>query len=946
MTSRSHRFLVGCLACLMALPSHGASMPPSERPKQLAAAAGPSALQPAEWMKAPESQPLLGQASGTRLLALPRLSEAQIRDLVSDILQELELSSGYRALTEAGPQHPSLPPRATHLATVVRSAAGQTRMIRFASLVSARRGPQLVVQGIVLGAPGTPNPDAAPDELDKTITKVMEDMLRVHTRIRLRNLQPQVIHLSYIDAEGALAALRAMGYSTLLEDGSLPDEDAYKGRDVPLLRDGPFGEDPPTTKKAPPEPPAAKSAKQKNDDNDADIPKIGAISFSLDDPEDPPGKSAAAKAAAKVKHPPTSIDYDRLPLIYKMPTPDAASIGLVGTDATDKPAHALGVSMVPSAASALALTVASSTSQLLVLTDPNNPAQFLALKKVLEEMIDKPARQVFVEGLVLEVSRRAFDELGIQWQQSGLGGGGTSVSIGTLVQQQVGIGQSALQIVRDTAALDPRQLITRINALVDSNKAEILSRPSVLTLDNRQATIRVGTDIPIATSKDASSGAAGGRVAFSFEYLPTGILLNIRPRIDQKGREISMVIDATVSSTVPGGDLRVVDPVTGITLASAPSISSRRVQTYARISNNTPLIIGGLVSRDQTKQESKVPGLGDIPVLGKLFGYESKGDERREVIIVLTPSIVTEEFRATKPQLPKDDDRFDLADMTLFREAYRIRAEDLIDSQYIRFNKRLLTYRAIANQVMQRNSAFERSETFSRFLGTRIPGEFIFVSGMMSRMLTRLKASDNVNIDKLMFFEGTKGASFARESVGGMMRRLGDGTVDGFFDKNQGKALLLRFTFARASAEPGQWATEPLAEVSLVDCPDRATWRKLLWDENQPGMGVQKHYTIVIHDRSDLVRLKNAIALKNTILNNGNERGTVFDNFLPGRMLAMQQVSPDWERTLEGTVARYFFYGELFYPAFADEMERAIAELDKALRLPEMARHLDGIQLP
>jgi hypothetical protein len=110
--------------------------------------------------------------------------------------------------------------------------------------------------------------------------------------------------------------------------------------------------------------------------------------------------------------------------------------------------------------------------------------------------------------------------------------------------------------------------------------------------------------------------------------------------------------------------------------------------------------------------------------------------------------------------------------------------------------------------------------------------------------------------------------------------------------------------------------------------------------------GLQKHYTIVINDKTDLDRLRLAIALKNTILNNGNIAGTIFDNFLPGRMLAMQEIAPDWERVLEASVARYFAIGELFYPLFFDAHEKALRELDSALRKPEMQTLLEGIKLP
>jgi hypothetical protein len=134
--------------------------------------------------------------------------------------------------------------------------------------------------------------------------------------------------------------------------------------------------------------------------------------------------------------------------------------------------------------------------------------------------------------------------------------------------------------------------------------------------------------------------------------------------------------------------------------------------------------------------------------------------------------------------------------------------------------------------------------------------------------------------------------------------------------------------------------------VKLFDSPTRETWKKLLWDMNQPVNGVQQYYTIVLQDESDLDRLKLAIALKNTILANGNESGIIFDNFLPGRMLAMQEIAPEWERTLEATIGRYFFFGEFYYPAFSEELERSIQALDRALRRPEMARYVEGIALP
>lgn len=855
-------------------------------------------------------------AEASRLVQLPRLTEAQIREYISDLVIQLELAKGYRvAAKDFGLRLPDITDKIKLTATVTKQGANTIDVLRFGYVIQPRRLPQLWIYGItVTPAAIEINRDFEPDSLDAVLRSVLSERMKTLSNLSVRDLESRVLTLSYIDAEGALFALRAMGYAAVTDDDPLLPDTAYRGQDVPLLA-------------ALADKTAEKPAERptRNDDN-------------LRPPQ--PGEPRSRFLA--IRHLPGAIDFERLPVIVRMPAPDPKTVGLVGGEAAQtQQRDQLGISLVPQAAAPLSSAVTGATSRLLVLFHPAYPDQFFKVKHIIENVIDKPARQVFIEGLVLEISSEGLRELGVRWD---ITRGNNQLQLGTLVDVPPG---NTFSYTYDSLLIDPRRILSRINALVDENKAEILSRPSVLTLDNRQATIRVGTDIPIATSKDAGTGAAGGRVAFSFQYLPTGILLNVRPRISDNGKEISMLVDATVSATVPNADLTVRDPGTGQVLASAPTISTRRVQTYARIVNNQPLIIGGLVSRDQIQGHERVPGLGDIPVFGLLFGRKSDLDNRREVIIVLTPSLVTEEFRATKWQLPRDDDRFDQFGNVLFRETYRIRAEDLIDSQYLRFNHRLLTYRRIAHEVMARNPDLTSVYPFSAFRDTRVPGEFVFVSGMLSRMLARLKTADPVNIDKLTYFQSISGPEFKTDTLGALLKRLGDGqTHQGFFAKNPGKALMLRFEFGRRSTDPADLLREPLAEVDVIDCPDRETWKELLWKLNQPEDGRQRHYVMLIQDESDLERVKLAIAVKNTILANGNEPAIIFDNFLPGKMLAMQEISPNWERTLEATVARYFFFGELFYPAFSQTLDRAIQDLDATLRRSELAQWVQGITLP
>ena len=105
-------------------------------------------------------------------------------------------------------------------------------------------------------------------------------------------------------------------------------------------------------------------------------------------------------------------------------------------------------------------------------------------------------------------------------------------------------------------------------------------RPSVVTLDNRQATIRVGTDIPVATSQEGLSGNAS-KISFDFRYIPTGILLNVRPE-DRRGEQRDQSPDRHDGpAPIPCGRVLELAERT-VALASAPTIASRRVQTYAR----------------------------------------------------------------------------------------------------------------------------------------------------------------------------------------------------------------------------------------------------------------------------------------------------------------------------------------------------------------------------
>ncbi|HEY2629495.1 MAG TPA: hypothetical protein VGI57_10225 [Usitatibacter sp.] len=931
---------------MMPTPQSGApsGMPPSVIPPSMFAPpsmAAPGSIGMPPSMGMPGVSPRLSYVvpeptSGLppgRLVQLPMIPERQIHELALDLALHLQITAGYSRVNEPFPADmAAFPVIVTPDVAIAREVNGNKYYVRVGHILAPRRLPRLWIQGyMVQGTALLPNPDADGTRVDNALKQIVAERVHIFTKLKLTDLETTTIPLSYVDADAALFALRAMGYAVITDTESLQKDDSYKGEEAEAYDDA-----------------RAAAAVADSSQIAAQMGQMG--QQQQGGMQGMPGMSPDDMKRFLPKFPaiknlPTTISLDRLPLIVRMPSTDPKNMGLVGGDLSPAQRDQLGLTVIPTAAAPLNEAVTGGSSDLLIIYHPAYPEQVAKLRRIVDETIDRPARQIFIEALVLEISQSGLKDLGVQWD---LKRGTQSFSLGSLIP--VVPGGSAFSFGRDgTMNVTPSQMMLRIQALLSEQKAEVLSRPSVITLDNRQATIRVGTDIPVATSKDASGASAdtSSRVAFSFQYIPTGILLNVRPRLSDDQQEISLLIDATVSSTVPGADLQVLDPNTHLVLASAPTLSTRRVQTYARIRDNQPFIIGGLVSRNQTKSFDRIPVLGSIPYIGALFGHTNTSDDKREVIIVLTPSVVTENIRDVKAQFPKDDDRFDQLGNVLFKDHYRIRREDLVDSSDFRFNARFRTDRDIANKVVERRPELANVAPWSLFTGQKVPGEFIFVSGMMYHMLDRMNAGEPIRVQNLKFFERAGPTDLRPVSVSQVMARYGDGTnPDSFFTANPGKALALTFTLSRNSMFAGDEFMETVPEVKVVDCPSREVWRQTLWNMSQPNERGIPRFTILINDPSDVRRLQLAFATQNTVLNNGGVSSQVFDRWLPGTMLHLQEVAPDWERIVNAQIAQYFLIGEHYYMYFAQEFTRAERNLEATFKTPEIAPLLVGMKLP
>ncbi len=637
---------------------------------------------------------------------------------------------------------------------------------------------------------------------------------------------------------------------------------------------------------------------------------------------------------------PAKIEFPKLPYVVNIKDPDGKYTGLVGGGAKTNVGN-FKLSLSPGVASSMQdNAIASPTNQLLVLFHPAHPEQFSDVRRILDMLIDRPARQIFIECMVLEISQEGLRDLGVNWALNSNASplnlqleGGSSSAGGNEDTLTIGIPDTSLlnEVFEGQFKWD---WDVTVRALIRTGKAEILSRPSVLTLNNRQSTIRVGEDIPIASS---FQGTQASKISFSFQYLPTGILLNIRPRISESGDEVSMLIDTIVSARVPGEDLELRDPSNSVVLASAPRVSTRRVQTYGRIANNTPLIIGGLVAREQTLTKDKVPLLGDLPLIGMAFRSEKRDNLKREVIIVLTPHVLPsrEELRRS---LPKDDDQFDNFGNELFRDSYRIRNEDVFDLSFLLENRRIASYRERARQVAQKDFRLGEQEPFRSFVRDNVPGESILVSRMIYEVIKRLAVADIIQQSRIIYFESQQVGGYNVKFLEGLVEGDKKGQMRDFGDK----ALAITYHYDRDSLEEGRLGSEPVPDIRLIDCPSREVWGTKLWELNQPTPDGRDRHTILIQTESDVLRLRRALALKRIADLNGGIAQMRLANFSVGKVLLMPELKNDQIHVMDADTARFFFHTEHYYAATLSEIETQLKELDKLLRQPGIDILLDA----
>ncbi|HET9580769.1 MAG TPA: type II secretion system secretin GspD, partial [Usitatibacter sp.] len=286
------------------------------------------------------------------------------------------------------------------------------------------------------------------------------------------------------------------------------------------------------------------------------------------------------------------------------------------------------------------------TNSLLILASPSD---YEVIESALRRL-DVVPRQVLVEVALVEVTLTDSASLGVGWfinarnnTTGRLGTGLPDTPAGTVAPPS-GASANALQLIQRTATGDIRAVV---NALGTDGKTKVLAAPQVMVLDNQKAQIKIGNRISVQTQSQSVAGTTTGLVN-SFQYLETGVLLAVTPRINSGGL-VTLEVNQEVS--VPG-DTPPGNP--------NPNVNSRSAQTTVVVGSGETIVLGGLIREDDTRGTSGLPLLSKIPILGAAFGSQNFSHQRIELILVITPHIVsdttqareaTEELRKKMPAL-------------------------------------------------------------------------------------------------------------------------------------------------------------------------------------------------------------------------------------------------------------------------------------------------------
>ncbi len=298
-----------------------------------------------------------------------------------------------------------------------------------------------------------------------------------------------------------------------------------------------------------------------------------------------------------------------------------------------------GAAAAPNTTGAATQSEGSTKPTVQIIAEPNTnsiiinaPVSLIRILKVVIRQLDIRPAQLLIEALVAEVNEADIKSLGIEWgsnQQTGVPGNF----------------RPGFAIINSKTSIKDFQ--TEIFALAQQHKANILSTPSVVVLDNRQAKILVGKQVSVASTTYPNN--AGGTTTASpyvtFDRINVALHLYVRPQIT-RGRGIQLQIDEGNDTIDPGSVLN----------STTPTFDISSIVTSVHIESGDIVVLGGLIQNSLGNDNNKIPIIGDIPGLGRAFQHNTSNHEKRVLMVFLRPVILRNEHDAVEITNAKYDD--------------------------------------------------------------------------------------------------------------------------------------------------------------------------------------------------------------------------------------------------------------------------------------------------
>ena len=280
----------------------------------------------------------------------------------------------------------------------------------------------------------------------------------------------------------------------------------------------------------------------------------------------------------------------------------------------------------------------------LIITAPE--PQYRQLRAVIDKL-DARRAQVFVESLIAEVNADQAAQFGIQWQTA-LGNAGSS-TVGVLGTNFGSGGKNIISLATQGASgtitpptglnLGAANLTNGIyvlgflaNFLESTGAGNILSTPNLLTLDNEEAKIVIGQNVPFVTGQYTNAAATAGGVVNPFQTIErkdVGLTLRVKPQISENGT-VKLAIFQEVSSV----------QASSINSATGLITNKRSIESNVLVDDGAIVVLGGLLQDEYSGNQDKVPGLGDLPFIGHLFKSESRSRKKTNLMVFLRPVVV------------------------------------------------------------------------------------------------------------------------------------------------------------------------------------------------------------------------------------------------------------------------------------------------------------------